>query len=102
MHIVHVFVHVRPDSVDAFRQATLDNARNSLKEPGVARFDVLQSAEDPTRFTLVEVYRQTDDASRHKETDHYARWSRAVADWMAEPRTRSVYRNVFPEDAGWG
>ena len=102
MHIVHVLVHVKPDSVDAFRQATLDNARNSLQEPGVVRFDILQSAEDPTRFALVEVYRQPDDAARHKETDHYARWSRAVADWMAEPRTRSVYRNVFPEDDGWG
>jgi quinol monooxygenase YgiN len=102
MHIVHVFVHVQPDQVEPFRRATLDNARHSLEEPGVARFDVLQSTEDPTRFTLVEVYRHPDDAARHKEKDHYKRWGQAVAEWMAEPRSRAVYRNVFPDDAGWG
>ncbi len=101
MHIVLVHIHVEPESIEAFRQATLDNARHSLAEPGVARFDVLQSTEDPTRFTLIEVYRHPEDAARHKETDHYARWGTAVADLMAEPRTRSIYRNLFPDDAGW-
>ena len=101
MHIVVVNVHVKSESVDAFRQATLDNARNSLREPGVTRFDVLQSKEDPTRFALIEVYRDAQAPSLHKETDHYKRWSQAVADMMAEPRTRAVYTNVFPEDTAW-
>jgi quinol monooxygenase YgiN len=102
MHIVHVFVTVVPEAVDAFRRATLDNARNSLGEPGVARFDVLEDAEQPGRFTLVEVYRAPNDAGLHKETAHYKRWAETVAGMMAAPRTRAVYRNVFPADDGWG
>jgi len=101
MHIVLVHIHVRPDAIEPFLQATIDNARHSLQETGVARFDVLQSVEDPARITLVEVYRHPDDVARHKETEHYARWSRAVADWFAEPRTRSVHRNAFPDDTSW-
>jgi quinol monooxygenase YgiN len=102
MHIVHVFISVLPESVEAFRLATLDNARNSLREPGVARFDILEDAEQPGRFTLVEVYRTTADAARHKETAHYKRWAETVGGMMAAPRTRSAYRNVFPADEGWG
>ena len=102
MLIVHVYVHVKPDSVDAFKQATLINARQSVQEPGIARFDVLQSSDDPTRFVLVEVYRTADDPARHKETAHYAAWRDAVAEMMAEPRTSVKYHNVFPDDAGWG
>lgn len=102
MHIVHVFVTVLPESIEAFRLATLDNARSSVDEPGVARFDVLEDAEQPGRFTLVEVYRSAQDAALHKETPHYKRWAGAVAAWMAAPRTRLVYRNVFPADDGWG
>ena len=101
MFIVHVHVHVKPDSIEAFREATLANARNSVLEPGIARFDVLQLQEDPTRFVLVEVYRTPEDPARHKETDHYLTWRDAVADLIAEPRSSVKYDNVFPEDAGW-
>jgi quinol monooxygenase YgiN len=102
MHIVHVFITVVPESLDAFRLATLDNARSSLQEPGVARFDVLEELEKPGHFTLVEVYRTTEDAARHKVTPHYKRWAEAVDGMMATPRSRTVYRNVFPADGGWG
>jgi quinol monooxygenase YgiN len=101
MYIVHVFVHVKPEYLDAFRAATLDNARNSVQEPGIARFDVIQQADDPTRFVLVEVYRTPDDPARHKETAHYATWAEAVKDMLAEPRSRMVYQNVFPGEEGW-
>jgi quinol monooxygenase YgiN len=95
MFIVHVFVHVKDDQVEAFRSATVENASNSLKEPGVARFDVIQQMDDPTRFVLVEVYRTPDDPGRHKETAHYQKWRDTVADMMAEPRTSIKYNNVF-------
>lgn len=101
MLIVHVHVHVKPEFVEAFRQATIENARNSVREPGIARFDVIQQADDPTRFILVEVYRSQEATVQHKETAHYARWRDAVADMMAEPRTSVKYANVFPEDADW-
>jgi len=96
MFIVHVFAHIKPDRVEAFRAATLENARNSVREPGVARFDVIQQHDDPTRFVLVEVYRTPQDANKHKETSHYQKWRDAVADMMAEPRTSIKYTNVFP------
>jgi autoinducer 2-degrading protein len=99
--VVHVHAHVKPDGVDAFRVASIENARESLREAGVARFDVVQSTEDPTRFVLVEVYRTRDAPAAHKATAHYARWRDAVADLMAEPRTAVKYVNVAPEDAGW-
>jgi (4S)-4-hydroxy-5-phosphonooxypentane-2,3-dione isomerase len=101
MLIVHVFVHVTPESVDAFRAATIENARNSVKEPGVVRFDVIQQDDDPTRFVLVEIYRTNDDPARHKETEHYAIWRDKVASMMAEPRTSVKYREVFPELQLW-
>jgi quinol monooxygenase YgiN len=101
MFIVHVFVHVKPDQVEGFRNATLENARNSIQEPGIARFDVIQQQDDPTRFVLVEVYRTPDDPARHKETTHYQKWRDAVADMMAEPRTSVKYTNVFPDEQGW-
>ena len=99
--VVHVHAHVMPDAVEAFRAASIENARESVREPGVARFDVVQSTEDPTRFVLVEVYRTADAPAAHKATAHYARWRDAVADLMAEPRTSVKYVNVAPEDAGW-
>jgi len=99
--IVHVQAHVKPDAVEAFRAASIENARASLREPGVARFDVVQSTEDPTRFVLIEVYRTADAPAAHKATAHYARWRDAVADLMAEPRTAGRYVNVAPEDSGW-
>ena len=101
MLIVHVFVHVKPEHVEAFRTASLENARNSVQEPGIARFDFIRQQDDPTRFVLVEVYRTSDDPGRHKETAHYQKWRDTVADMMAEPRTSIKYNNVFPDDQGW-
>ena len=102
MYIVHVHVHVIPEFVEAFRLASLENARNSVKEPGIARFDVLQQDDDPTRFVLVEVYRTPDDPSHHRETRHYKVWKETVELMMAEPRSKVVYENVFPDNKGWG
>jgi quinol monooxygenase YgiN len=101
MLIVHVHVYVKPECIEAFRAASLENARQSVQEPGIARFDVVQQADDPTRFVLVEVYRNADAPARHKETAHYAKWRDAVADMMAEPRRSVKYQNLFPDDAGW-
>jgi autoinducer 2-degrading protein len=102
MFIVHVYVHVRPEFVDTFKQATIENARNSVMEPGIARFDVVQQQDDPTRFVLVEVYRTPDDPAKHKETMHYRTWRDTVAEMMAEPRSSVKYDNVFPDDPAWG
>jgi autoinducer 2-degrading protein len=102
MFVVHVHVHVKPEFVEAFKQATLENARNSVQEPGIARFDVIQQRDDPNRFVLVEVYRSAADADRHKETAHYPVWRDTVADMMAEPRTSVKYTNLFPDDQDWG
>ena len=102
MLIVHVFAHVKSDKIGAFRTATLENARSSIQEPGIARFDVIQQHDDPTYFVLVEVYRTADDPARHKETAHYQKWRDTVADMMAEPRASIKYTNVFPDDQGWG
>jgi quinol monooxygenase YgiN len=101
MFIVHVFVHVKPQNVEDFKAASMQNARESVKEPGVARFDVIQQKDEPTRFVLVEVYRTSDDPARHKETAHYQKWRDAVADMMAEPRTAVKYTNIFPDEQGW-
>jgi len=78
MLVVHVLVHVKPDSVEAFKAASVENARHSVQEPGIARFDVIQQQDDPTRFVLVEVYRTAADPARHKETVHYATWRDTV------------------------
>jgi quinol monooxygenase YgiN len=101
MLVVHVFVHVKSDQVEAFQQATLENAHNSIQEPGIARFDIIQQQDDPTSFVLVEVYRTPEDPARHKETVHYQKWRDAVAGMMAEPRTSIKYTNVFPDEQGW-
>ena len=95
MLIVHVHVHVKADCVEAFKQACVENARQSAKEPGIARFDVVQQADDPTRFVLVEVYRSADASAKHKETTHYAKWRDAVAPMMAEPRSSVKFGEVF-------
>jgi quinol monooxygenase YgiN len=103
MHIVHVFVHVKPEYVEDFKTASLDNAKNSVQESGIARFDVIQQADDPTQFVLLEVYRDATNApAAHKQTEHYARWRDAVVDMMAEPRYAIKYDNFFPNDEGWG
>ena len=101
MYIVHVHVHVKPEFVEVFHQATLINAKSSIKEPGVARFDVIQERYDPTRFLLIEVYRTKEDPSRHKETGHYLRWRDIVAEMMAEPRKGIQYVNLYPDDGNW-
>jgi quinol monooxygenase YgiN len=97
MLIVHVHVHVKPESVADFRQATLENARTSVQESGIARFDVVEEQNDRTRFVLIEVYRSPEAAAAHKETAHYAKWRDAVADLMAEPRHNVKYNDVFAE-----
>ena len=102
MFIVHVFVHVKSGKVEEFKSASMENARNSIKEPGIARFDVIQQQDDPTRFVLVEVYRTANDPARHKETQHYQKWRDTVGDMMAEPRRAIKYKNIFPEESGWG
>jgi quinol monooxygenase YgiN len=101
MLIVHVHVHVKPECVEAFKQATLANARASLQKPGVARFDVVQQQDDPARFVLVEVYRDAAAAAAHKETAHYPVWRDAVAPMMAESRRSAKFDNVFPNDENW-
>lgn len=101
MLIVHVHVHVLPEQIEAFKVASLENARQSLEEPGVVRFDVIQQQDDPSRFVLVEIYRTADDPARHKETAHYAAWRDAVAGMMAEPRSSVKYNALFPEARGW-
>jgi len=102
MFVVHVSVYVKVDQIEAFKEATLENAQNSVQEPGIARFDVIQQQDDPARFELVEVYRTPDDPALHKETAHYKKWRDTVADMMAEARTSIKYINVFPDDEGWG
>jgi len=101
MLIVHVHARVKPESIEAFKQATLVNARFSVQEPGVARFDVIQQVDDPAHFVLVEVYRTADAPAQHKETAHYQAWRDAVAPMMAEPRTSVKYSNLFPANDGW-
>jgi quinol monooxygenase YgiN len=97
MLIVHVQVHVKPESVEVFKAATLTNARLSLLELGVLRFDVVQQADDPTKFVLVEIYRDAAANAAHKETSHYAVWRDAVAPMMAEPRSRVKFNPLFPQ-----
>jgi quinol monooxygenase YgiN len=101
MLIVHVHVHVTPDSIEPFTVATLENARNSIQEAGVIRFDLIQQDDDPARFLLVEIYRMPEDAARHKTTAHYAKWRDAVERMMAEPRRSVKYHALFPEAAAW-
>ena len=99
MLVVHVHVHVKAELGEAFKQATLANARASLEEPGVARFDILQQQDDLSRFVLVEAYRSPEAAVAHKDTAHYKTWRDAVAPMMAEPRSSVKFSNVFPGDS---
>ena len=97
MLIVHVHIHVKPESVEEFSRATVENARASVQEPGIARFDVVRQQDDATRFVLIEIYRDVEAAAAHKQTAHYAKWRDAVAPMMAEPRTSVKYNTVFPD-----
>ena len=102
MIISLVHVHVKPDFIEEFKKISLYNAQNSIKEPGVARFDVLQQKDDPNKFVLVEVFRNEDAPAKHRETEHYQKWRDTVAEMMAEPRQGIRYQNLFPDDEGWG
>jgi len=101
MLILQVQIHVLPEHLEAFREATLENARNSRREPGIARFDFLQQADDPTRFQLIEMYRNAEAPARHKETAHYAAWVEKVTPMLVEPRTRQLYTNIDPGDGAF-
>ena len=101
MNIVLVHVHVKPEMIDAFKTATIENANQSVKEEGVERFDVIQQTDDPTRFILVEVYKSDRASTAHKETAHYAKWRDTVAEMMAEPRQGIKYSNIYPKDSEW-
>src|ERR1035437_799057 len=98
MHILHVHVHIKPEFVDAFRQATVVNAAQTRQEPGCVRFDLIQEVDDPTRLVLVEIYKDASGHAAHRETAHYKAWADTVADMFAEPRTRAIYRNIDPGD----
>ena len=102
MLIVQVHVHVNDDAIDNFITASMENARHSVQEPGIARFDLIQAKEDPSRFVLLEVYRTEGDPGLHKQTDHYAVWRDTVDSMMAKPRHSVKYHNLFPDNQGWG
>ncbi|MGD0774675.1 MAG: antibiotic biosynthesis monooxygenase [Candidatus Solibacter sp.] len=101
MHILLVHARVKAEFIDAFKQATVINAENSAKEPGVAGFDFLQQQDDPSKFVLYEVYRDAAAPAKHKETAHYNAWAETVGPMFEEPRTRAFYTNVFPADEAW-
>src|SRR5882762_462628 len=101
MLVVHVHVQVKPEYVESFKKATLANARESVKEPGIARFDVVQQQDDPTRFVFVEAYRTAEAPAAHKETRHYQTWRDTVEPMMAGPRTSVKFANLFPADQNW-
>jgi len=102
MNIVLVHVRVKQESIEDFKKITLENARNSVQEPGIARFDIIQQTDDPSCFILVEVYRDAEAPAHHKETRHYQTWRDQAANMMAEPRVGIKYVNIFPDDQGWG
>jgi (4S)-4-hydroxy-5-phosphonooxypentane-2,3-dione isomerase len=101
MLVIHIHIKVNSESVADFIEATIENARNSIREPGIARFDFVQQTEDPTQFVLVEVYRDEAAPEAHRETAHYAKWRDTVAPMMNGPRTREKFLNLFPEDKEW-
>jgi (4S)-4-hydroxy-5-phosphonooxypentane-2,3-dione isomerase len=101
MFIAEIQVHVKPESVAEFTQATLENAHSSIQEPGIARFDVMQQQDDATRFVLIEVYHSPDAVAAHRATAHYAKWRDLVEPMMAEPRQRALYNPVFPDPEAW-
>jgi quinol monooxygenase YgiN len=101
MFIVHVFIHVKPECVEDFKVATLANVRNSIREPGIARFDFIEQIDAPNHFVLVEVYRTPEDAAKHKETTHYMVWRDVVGHMMAEPRSSTKFANIEPNEGGW-
>ncbi len=101
MLVVHVHVHVKEDKIEEFKKISIENAQNSTKEPGIARFDVIQQNDDKSKFVLTEVYKTTEDPAKHKETEHYKKWRDAVTEMMTEPRFSVKFTNLFPDDANW-
>lgn len=101
MLAVHVDIQVKPDRIDAFIDATRENAEHSILEPGIARFDFVQDRESAAHFVLVEVYKTADAPAAHKETAHYAKWRDTVADMMAVPRSSTKFETLCPQDSGW-
>jgi quinol monooxygenase YgiN len=101
MFVVYVFIHVKQKEIETFKDASIRNAQNSIKEPGVARFDVIQQQDDPSRFVLVEIYYTPEDPVRHKETSHYQQWRDTVETMMVEPRYSIKYNNIYPDDKDW-
>ena len=101
MLVVHVYIEVKPNRIKDFIEASIMNARESLKEPGIARFDLLQDKENPRKFVLNEVYRTNEAPASHKQTAHYKQWNEAVAEMMAGARKKRIYDNVFPQDGEW-
>ncbi|OJW08369.1 MAG: antibiotic biosynthesis monooxygenase [Planctomycetales bacterium 71-10] len=99
MFVVIANIQVKPESVEAFREACIANSRGSLQEPECLRFDVLQQQEDPTKFSLYEVYRRAEGFAAHKETPHYAAWAEKAATMQAGPRASAKFTKVYPEDA---
>ena len=102
MLIVHVHVKVKAEFIEAFKTATVANARASRKESGIARFDILQQPDDHTRFVLIEAYRTAEAPAAHKQTQHYKTWRDTVAEMMAEPRQSVKFTNIDPPDAQYG
>jgi (4S)-4-hydroxy-5-phosphonooxypentane-2,3-dione isomerase len=101
MLVVHVHARIKPEFIEPFKRACIENARHSVREPGIARFDIVQQQDDPARFVLVEAYRTSDASAAHKETSHYKVWRDTVAPMMAEPRSSVKFTNLFPDDSGW-
>ena len=101
MLIVHVHIQVKPNYLEEFIKASIENASHSVEEPGIARFDFIQQTDDPSKFMLIEVYKTEEAQARHKETAHYAKWRDRVTEMMAEPRYATRYTNHFPDDNGW-
>jgi quinol monooxygenase YgiN len=97
MFVIIVTAHIYPDRIQEFVEATQDNARNSILEPGIARFDFYQQEEDPSRFTLIEIYRSDEARDAHKESAHYNRWKDRVEPMLVEPRSREKYNILFPD-----
>ncbi len=101
MYVACVTVFVKSEHIDAFIEATLENARSSRREPENIRFDVLQAEDDPSRFFLYEVYQTKEGSAAHKKTPHYLAWRETVADWMAKPREGITHNSLYPHDEAW-
>lgn len=101
MLIYMVHVNVRDGDIQAFIKATTENAKKSINEPGIIRFDICQQDEDPKRFLMIEVYKDKDAVDAHKATSHYLKWRDAVEPMMADKRLGVRYKEIFPDISSW-